>query len=134
MLPTCTGLRSLLLLVALCAGVATVSPAQDPAASLPSVTEHVTAVYPPLARQARITGQVRLRVTTNGHAVTEIAVLQGHPLLAQAAHDNVGTWKLADHTPGTFEVTFVYRFIEEGTTFLKQPGLVQVLRSSRMLY
>jgi len=103
--------------------------AQEGANTLPEVTEHRRALCPPLARQARIRGQVRLRLTTNGHLVTDVAILQGHPLLAQFSADNVRTWKFADHAPGTFEVTFDYEFIGDAATFPQQPGLVQVIEA-----
>ena len=50
-------------------------------------------VYPPLARQARISGTVRLEavIAFNG-AVQSLRVASGHPLLAQAALDAVRQW------------------------------------------
>jgi TonB family protein len=50
--------------------------------------------YPPLARQTRISGTVRLHVilSTEG-TVKEIAVVSGHPLLLQASLDAVRQWR-----------------------------------------
>jgi protein TonB len=54
----------------------------------------VDPVYPPLAKQARISGIVLLEVTVDeGGSVTNVRVLRGHPLLVQAAVDAVRQWK-----------------------------------------
>jgi periplasmic protein TonB len=50
--------------------------------------------YPPLARQTRISGTVRLHaiIGKNGQ-VEQLEVMSGHPLLVQAALDAVRQWK-----------------------------------------
>ena len=50
--------------------------------------------YPPLARQARIQGTVRLEavISKNG-AIEELKVVSGHPLLIQAAQAAVLQWR-----------------------------------------
>jgi protein TonB len=50
--------------------------------------------YPALARQARLQGIVRLRVTIgpDGH-VNNIVLRSGHPLLVPAAVEAVKTWR-----------------------------------------
>ncbi len=55
----------------------------------------VTPTYPPLARQARIQGTVRLQaVIAKDGSVQELQVLPGgHPLLVQAALDAVRQWR-----------------------------------------
>lgn len=120
-------LRIHLFLLALLAAGWTALWAQETPKPLPEVVEHATPIYPPLARQARIQGQVRLRVTTNGHVVTGVAVTEGHPLLVQSPEDNVRTWKFVDHVPGTFDVIFKFHELGTARTFLQQPGLVQVV-------
>src|ERR1700722_18212641 len=82
--------------------------AQATPRELPEVIEHANPVYPPLARMARIGGSVQLRITTDGHAVSNVTTLEGHPLLVKAATENVQTWKFAEHVPGTFDVTFKF--------------------------
>jgi TonB family protein len=101
--------------------------AQQTASPLPKVTEHAEVKYPRLARQTRIQGQVRLEVTTDGHAATNVTAKEGHPLLAQSAVENVRTWKFVDHVPGTFDVTFKFHLLEDPVGFLQQPGIVEVL-------
>jgi protein TonB len=50
--------------------------------------------YPPLARQARIQGIVRLEaIIARDGAVTQLQVIDGHPLLAPAALAAVAQWR-----------------------------------------
>ncbi len=58
------------------------------------ITNKVSPVYPPLARQTRISGTVRLHVIIgNEGSVLQLEVLSGHPLLVQSALDAVRQWK-----------------------------------------
>jgi TonB family protein len=51
-------------------------------------------VYPPLAKQARISGTVNLAVIISADGnVTDIRVISGHPLLIPAALEAVKDWK-----------------------------------------
>ena len=53
----------------------------------------VQPLYPPLARQARIQGQVVLRaVISRSGAIENLQVLSGHPMLVQSAIDAVKQW------------------------------------------
>ena len=50
--------------------------------------------YPPLARQGRISGVVRLNaVIGKDGAVEQLSVASGHPLLIRAAVDAVSQWR-----------------------------------------
>jgi protein TonB len=50
--------------------------------------------YPPLARQARISGLVKLQATiAPDGTMRELRVISGHPLLIGAALDAVRTWR-----------------------------------------
>jgi TonB family protein len=102
--------------------------AQQSSEVLPKVIQHAEPRYPPLAEQTRIDGDVRVRFVTDGESATDVVVESGHPLLRQAAEENVRTWKFASHTPGTFHVTFRYKFASGGTevTFLEAPSIVQI--------
>src|SRR6476661_4754767 len=54
----------------------------------------VQPVYPPLARQTRIAGTVRLHaIISKSGSVESLEVLSGHPLLVRAAMDAVQQWK-----------------------------------------
>jgi protein TonB len=54
----------------------------------------VQPAYPPLARQARIQGEVVLQaVISKSGAIEGLKLLQGHPMLAPAAIEAVKQWK-----------------------------------------
>jgi protein TonB len=56
--------------------------------------KRVNPVYPPLARQARIQGQVVLHaVISKDGSITGLNLVSGHPMLAPAAIDAVKQWK-----------------------------------------
>ena len=59
----------------------------------PKLIRRIDAVYPPMARQARVSGVVRIQATiaANGK-VKKVEVLSGPPLLRQAAIDAVQKW------------------------------------------
>jgi protein TonB len=51
-------------------------------------------VYPPLARQARIQGTVRLQaIIAKDGTIQSLEVVSGHPLLVQSALDAVRQWR-----------------------------------------
>jgi protein TonB len=55
--------------------------------------QHVEPIYPPLARQMRVSGVVQLQgvLGTDGH-IHELKVISGHALLINAAVDAVSKW------------------------------------------
>lgn len=57
------------------------------------IVRRVMPLYPPLARQARVSGTVRLmgKIARDG-SIQELQVLNGHPLLVKAAVDAVRQW------------------------------------------
>jgi TonB family protein len=66
-----------------------------------------TIIYPPLARQVRISGTVTLKVTIAADGtVANVEVEKGHPLLQQAPTDSLRGWKFAPQPgePRTFEL------------------------------
>jgi len=96
--------------------------AQESERPLPKVIQHAEPSYPPLAQQARISGEVRVKFATDGESVIHVEAETGHPLLARAAEQNVSTWKFAAHEPGTFDVTFRYRYQEGATDVVFLPS------------
>lgn len=82
----------------------------------PRVIQRVEPIYPTIAKQARIQGDVRIDaiIDTSGHVV-EMKVLSGHPLLVQAALDAVRQWvyeptRLNEQpVPVVLEVTVYFR-------------------------
>ena len=58
-----------------------------------NLVQQVRPVYPPLAKQARISGTVELSaVIGKDGRVGELHAVKGHPLLVQAALDAVKNW------------------------------------------
>jgi len=108
--------------------LSTSAKAQDSVEVLPEVVTHASVTYPPLARTARIQGDVRVKITTDGEAVSAAEAETGNPILRKGAEENVRTWKFAAHRPGTFYVTFRYKLLSGNVDvdFLESPGLVQV--------
>jgi Gram-negative bacterial TonB protein C-terminal len=100
--------------------------AQEQSSALPKVIEHAEASYPAIGSAAHIQGPVHLKITTDGHAVSSVVVVDGPPLLAMGAANNAKTWKFVDHTAGTFDVTFNFRILEDRTTFFAEPGVVDI--------
>lgn len=112
---------------------ATMSTGQQPKSRLPTVTSATVPFYPPLARVARIEGIVHLRVSTDGMRVSAASTISGHPLLVEAAAENLRTWQFREHTPATFETMFRYKMLPEsecemdsGTVLLRLPAEVEL--------
>jgi periplasmic protein TonB len=58
------------------------------------IINRVQPMYPPLARQTRISGTVRLHaIIGKDGAITQLEVMSGHPLLQQSALDAVRQWR-----------------------------------------
>ncbi|MBV8846017.1 MAG: energy transducer TonB [Bryobacterales bacterium] len=80
----------------------TVAPTKPPAAEPLQVSSEIQSakiirkvvpVYPPLARQARISGTVKLMgIIAKDGTVQKLQVISGHPLLQKAALDAVSQW------------------------------------------
>lgn len=73
---------------------------------------YVAAVYPALARQAQISGDVRLTFHVNPSRgnVDDVGVLEGHPMLRRAALEAVQQWRfklpLGDTPPRATTIRF----------------------------
>jgi len=98
-------------LLGLALGFSTPGIAQQLAELLPVVTAASVPFYPALARQAHIEGKVRLEISTDGEHISNVSIVSGQIMLAQAAKENVTTWRLAPHTRAKFAVTFRYRLL-----------------------
>ena len=58
------------------------------------LTRKIQPNYPPIAKQARIQGMVQLEaVISRAGSIQNLRVLDGHPLLAQAAVEAVQQWR-----------------------------------------
>jgi TonB family protein len=63
--------------------------------------------YPPLARQARISGMVALQVSVaNDGSVNHVEILKGHPLLSGIASESLKQWVFSPYSgePKSFEL------------------------------
>jgi protein TonB len=80
-------------------------------ATVPPLNNKVDPLYPAMARQARISGDVRLliQIGTDGH-VQHVQVISGHPLLVPAALEAVKQWVYAPiAAAGTIQLTVPFR-------------------------
>ncbi len=90
--------------------------------------------YPPIARQVRIEGIVRISFSlgTDG-TVSDAQVLSGHPMLKAAALENVRTWRFRLQGVGEpnqrFETEFIFRL--SGKDVPDNPRLTVSLESFR---
>ena len=80
------------------------------------LVSRIQPVYPPIAIQARIQGNVVLHAIIGKEgAVSELQVLSGHPLLVQAAFDAVRQWRysptLLSGQPVEVETTITVSFV-----------------------
>jgi hypothetical protein len=79
----------------------------------PPATNIGVPFYPPLARVANVEGVVHVKVTTNGSRVTTAHAEDGPKVLADAAEENVRTWRFLTHDPITFTVTYRFRIVND---------------------
>jgi hypothetical protein len=109
--------------------------AQDSGASLPRLVSHADAQYPPIAKTAHVMGDVVVKITTDGESVVESKAESGPPLLLKAAEDNAKTWKFAPHTPGTFHVTYRFKFMDGNvaTSFPNSDSVVEVAATPEVI-
>jgi protein TonB len=83
------------------------------------LTHQVKPTYPPLARQARIQGQVVLAavISKNG-SIENLRVMSGHPMLTQSALDAVRQWRykpyILNGEPVEVETTITVNFTLSG--------------------
>lgn len=112
-------------------GIVPAETAQGSPDALPKVVQHSQPIYPPLARQTRIQGDVLLKIVADGESVRDAVAETGHPLLRTAAEDNAKTWKFAPHTAGTFHVTFRFKLVDDNVNveFLESPAIVEIVAS-----
>jgi hypothetical protein len=131
----CRGSRNLLSVgfMLILGGVFSPLFAQSAGPELPVVVSASVPLYPRTALLAHIQGVVKIEVTTDGAKVSSVHVETGPPMLAQAAEDNIRTWRFEEHKPATFVVTFRYTIEEppecdfgNATVLLHMPSEVQV--------
>jgi len=80
--------------------------------ALPTVVFAPDPLYPGIALAARVSGVVRLRVSTDGNRVTSIDSEDGPAMLRASAADNVRAWKFEEHVPTSLAITFEYKLLD----------------------
>jgi len=102
--------------------------AQDSGETLPKLLSHADVVYPAIARTAHVMGDVVVKITTDGVSVVDAVAESGPALLQRASVDNAKTWKFAPHGPGTFHVTYRFKFMDGNvaTSFPESAAVVEV--------
>jgi len=90
----------------------TVSPTSEPRRAI-----HVESlIYPPVARQGRIAGDVVLIAQIGSDGSVSIPIRKsGHPLLLQAAEDNLKTWKFQTGESQEMEITYHFKLKEQSS-------------------
>jgi hypothetical protein len=87
-------------------------------------------LYPVLARAARLSGTVRVRVGVKGGAVVSaVPESTAHQILQDAARDNVITWRFGPDIDASFEATFIYELANGETTVPENPHVEMWLPS-----
>lgn len=120
-------LVSMTLLLSLCAS------AQHP--SEPVLKSSEMPKYPPLARQARIQGEVKIEFVLNQDGVPiTVNLVSGHPMLAPTAVENVRAWRFevpADQatTERRYETTFEFK-LDSGEADPADSGKLTVVTHS----
>ena len=88
--------------------------AQDSTISVPVVKSAEIPIYPDVPSSARIQGEVKVKVHTDGAVIVQMEAISGPPLLIKAVKENLSTWRFKQHSPQSFVVSF--RYILEGET------------------
>lgn len=88
--------------------------------------------YPPIARAARITGKVIVRVTVEHGLVVRTEVLSkpdvasGQRLLESPTVENLKTWRFSAQATGAFTVTYTYEISGTETDELTNAKIVML--------
>jgi hypothetical protein len=99
---------------------------QKIAPDLPALVSYDVPEYPSLVRQARIQGDVRIDVITNGTGVASAVALEGHKLLLESSVQNVKTWRFAPHEPQKFVLSYHFQIADKARVELRPPADVIV--------
>ena len=69
-----------------------------------------TPPYPPLAKQMRVSGSVKLEATVDANGIIEdVKVLSGHPLLKSAAAECVRQWSYESGAKSVESIEVVFK-------------------------
>ena len=81
--------------------------------------------YPPMARAARVQGEVKLHVQLgpDGRVVSAEAV-SGPPILADAARANIKTWLFESPGHGELDVSYEFRLERPAVSYLPRSKVI----------
>jgi Gram-negative bacterial TonB protein C-terminal len=97
------------------------------APAVPILQEAALPVYPPIAKAARVTGKVIVRVAVKDGLVVQTDVLSkpgvasGQRFLETPTVENLKTWRFAADVTGTFTVTYTYEISGKESDDLTNP-------------
>lgn len=80
----------------------------DRRSPVPLLLEAAVPLYPDIARNAQISGEVIVEVTIKGGRAAATAVKSGDRALAQAALKNIATWRFDEKVEATFTTRFEF--------------------------
>jgi TonB family protein len=92
-------------------------------------------LYPPLARQTKIQGEVKIEFSLNANGEPDsVVVVSGHPFLQRAAEDNVRSWRFEVPTDSAgaerkYSTTFNFKFYPDDEYVYDTPKLTVHLDS-----
>ena len=111
------------------------APAQETSDVLPKFVHRVAPLYPQLARQARVEGDVVVQIRTDGESVVEAKAESGPEMLRKASEDAAIGWKFVAHTPAAFRVTFRYSIATSDVVvvFPESTAIVQVIDARKQV-
>jgi hypothetical protein len=115
----------LLILIGILAAAPRISGQGNDVLRYPFLVHGDLPVYPGLARTARITGVIHVRVIVEKGEVVGTETIPGSPLLVSATIDNIKSWMFDKSVSTTFATTFVYQMAgeSEATTEPSNPKL-----------
>jgi hypothetical protein len=125
----------ILILIAILVAAPHISGQGKDVAQYPLLVHGDLPVYPALAKSARITSTVQMRVIVENGDVVGTQTISGHLLLVTAASDNIKSWKFDKTVRTTFATTFIYGMDGESertkepsnpTLELKLPSLAKI--------
>src|SRR5882672_4898727 len=102
-------LAFVLILIAILVGAPHISGQGNDVMKYPFLVQADLPSYPPLAKIARISGTVQVRVTVENGEVVGYVQPTGNPLLVSATIDNIKSWKFDKSVRTTFATTFIYQ-------------------------
>jgi TonB family protein len=87
-------MRATAFITILCVFPVCLARAQESSESNRKIVNRVAPQYPPLARNLKLQGSVKVEaVVAPDGSVRTVQIKGGHPVLAEAAHDAVRNWK-----------------------------------------